>query len=198
MLAEDTYVRFIGTDELGVVLECGEDGRYDVGLSNQGPARRDQCWLTADADELQEVVEAPLLERRDVASAFDLVTYEVELDDGSNGAVLAIGKATNGFQVRVYSFTGDIDATVKIEGDAAIDLYTAFLALETHAWVQGFHPGELTRNGYWWRLDVYAGRRFYTCGGESTEPDELVAFFGQLAGCGAPRLFGADGRLALK
>ena len=198
MLAEDTYVRTIGTDELGVVIEQLEDGRYDVGLSNRGPARRDQCWFTADANELQEVVETSLLERGDVARAFDLVTYEVEMDDGSNGAVLAISQTTDGYSVRIYSFTGDTDVTMTLSGDDALDLRLAFQALETHGWVQGFYPDELVRDGYWWRLDVYAAGRFYTCGGESTEPEELVAFFELLAGFGAPRLFGADGRPSLK
>ena len=198
MLQEDEYVRFIGTGELGVVIESHGDGTYDVGLSNQGPAQRDQCWLTANEDEIEQVVEGPVLSRRDVADDFDLVCFEVERDDGRNGAVMAISKTGIGYEVRVYSFTGCINATVPVVGFCTRALRKAFKDLETHGWVQGFGCDGPVRDGHWWRLDVYAGARFYTCGGENACPDELPAFLNRLAEWGVPQLFDANNVLALK
>lgn len=202
MLKEHGRVRAKATGMYGTIVDwrSGSDHcavELDGWQRNALPDEDDLLLRTFSLSDLDELVEVSGAERKAVFENFDtLVISAYQQRAFLMSPVVVIRRAGNGVRVGVHSWHFSRGFETKeiplIESADASKLLSAIFATHADRWVERFEPDYGVLDGYSWTMGVYAGNRYFECGGDNYAPDELVDLLYAIHEVGLPLIWNND------
>lgn len=199
MFKEHGRVRAKATGMYGTIVDwrSGSDHcavELDGWQRNALPEEDDLLLRTFSLSDLDELVEVRNAERKAVFENFDTLVISVYQQRAFlMSPVVVIRRAGNGVRVGVHSWHFSRGFETKeiplIESADAAKLLSAISATHAERWVERFEPDYGVLDGYSWTMGVYAGNRYFECGGDNYAPDELADLLYAIHEVGLPLIW---------